>query len=144
MIDNQIKLEMLSKGDNVALARVTVAAFASQIDFTLGELEEIKVAVSEAVSNAIIHGYGDKMGIVTVTVSLMGDAVEIIISDKGQGIENVVQAMQPSYTTRPERMGLGFVFMESFMDQLNVDTKVGVGTTITLLKRAKQLSDGES
>ncbi len=144
MIENHIKLEMLSKGDNVALARVTVAAFASQIDFTLGELEEIKVAVSEAVSNAIIHGYGEKMGMVTVAVSLMGDAVEIIISDQGQGIENVVQAMQPSYTTRPERMGLGFVFMESFMDQLNVDTKVGVGTTITLVKKAKQLSDGES
>lgn len=132
---NQVKLEFLSCSENVGLARVVAATFAAGLDFNLNELEEIKVAVSEAVSNAIIHGYeGDPAKLVTLEANLYDDMLEIIVEDKGKGIENLEEALKPGFSTDPERMGLGFVFMRSFMDGLDVWTEVGKGTRVKLKK----------
>lgn len=132
---NRMKLEFLSCPKNVGLARVAVAAFAAEVDFDLNDLEEIKVAVSEAVSNAIIHGYEERLnGIIVVTAHLYLDTLEIIIEDEGKGIADVVRAMQPGNGTDLERMGLGFVFMKSFMDEVDVWSEVGRGTRVKLVK----------
>lgn len=134
---NQAKLEFQSLPANVAFARVTVAAFASQLDFTLNDLEEIKVAVSEAVANAIVHGYESKTsGIVYINMAILDKTMEIKVWDYGRGIPDVKKAMQMTYSTDPERMGLGFVFMQSFMDSLHVDSTPGKGTTVTMVKSA--------
>lgn len=136
-IINQAKLEFQSIPANVAFARVTVAAFASQLEFTLNDLEEIKVAVSEAVANAIIHGYENSSnGVVHISMVIRDNALEIKVWDYGKGIPDVKKAMQLTYTTDPERMGLGFVFMQSFMDALHVDSTQGAGTTVTMIKSA--------
>jgi len=135
---NHIKLEMTSIPENVGLARITVASFVSQLDLTLNDLEEIKVATSEAVSNAIIHGYeNEKEGTVVIEAFLEENKLTLTIEDFGKGIEDIEKAMQPAYTTDPERMGLGFVFMKSFMDQVIVDSKVGQGTKVTMEKLLK-------
>lgn len=132
---NQLKMEFLSLPANVAFARVAVAAFAAQLDFTLNDLEEIKVAVSEAVANAIIHGYGQSPhGIVRVSVTIVGNSLEIKVEDNGKGIDDVRKALQPAFSTDAERMGLGFVFMQSFMDRLRVDSSRGKGTRVTMIK----------
>ncbi|AEG61232.1 anti-sigma F factor [Desulforamulus ruminis] len=132
---NRFSLEFYSIPENVAFARVAVAAFASQLDCTLPELEEIKVAVSEAVGNAIIHGYRNKPDkIVYLTVTIYKEGLEIQIKDCGNGIADIKLAMQPAFSTDPERMGLGFVFMQSFSDRINVESQKGVGTTITMFK----------
>lgn len=132
---NQIKMSFPSSSENVGIARVTAAAFASQLDLTLNDIEEIKVAVSEAITNAVIHGYGDKEGEIEFTLSLDGDRLEFVVTDYGKGIADVEQARQPSFSTDPERMGLGFVFMESFMDELIVESAVDKGTTVRMVKR---------
>jgi len=132
---NQLKMEFPSLPANVAFARVAVAAFAAQLDFTLNDLEEIKVAVSEAVANAIIHGYGQSPnGIVRVNVTIVGNSLEIKVEDNGKGIDDVRKALQPAFSTDAERMGLGFVFMQSFMDRLRVDSSRGKGTRVTMIK----------
>jgi stage II sporulation protein AB (anti-sigma F factor) len=133
---NLIKMTFPSSSENVGIARVTAAAFAAQLDLTLSDIEEIKVAVSEAISNAVIHGYGNKPGEIEFTLSLDEDRLEFVITDFGKGIADIEQARQPSFSTDPERMGLGFVFMESFMDELIVESAVDKGTTIKLIKRA--------
>jgi len=134
-IRNQMKLEFLSCSENVGLARVAVAAFASGVDFNLSDLEEIKVAVSEAVSNSVIHGYeGATTGTVRLSASLFNNALEIVVEDDGKGIADVEQAMLPGTGSDPERLGLGFVFMKSFMDEVDVQTEVGKGTRVKLLK----------
>jgi stage II sporulation protein AB (anti-sigma F factor) len=136
-VNNHAKLEFQSLPANVAFARVTVAAFASQLDFTLNDLEEIKVAVSEAVANAIVHGYENRTdGTVFISMSIGDLALELKIWDYGVGIPDVKKAMQLTYSTDPERMGLGFVFMQSFMDSLHVDSTPGKGTTVTMVKSA--------
>lgn len=134
---NQARLEFKSLPANVAFARVSVAAFASQLDFTINDLEEIKVAVSEAVANAVVHGYENRPdGVVTVVMTITDDTLELKVEDRGKGIANVKKALEPSYSTDPERMGLGFVFMQSFMDYLHVESSVGKGTTVTMGKKA--------
>ncbi len=134
-IRNQMRLEFLSCSENVGLARVAVAAFVSGVDFNLGDLEEIKVAVSEAVSNAIIHGYeGASTGTVGLSASLFSNCLEIVVEDTGTGIADVEQAMLPGTGNDPERLGLGFVFMKSFMDEVDVWTEVGKGTRVKLIK----------
>ncbi len=136
IVRNQIKLEFISIPENVGLARITIAALASQLDLTLNDLEEIKVATSEAVSNAIIHGYRNKpTGIVKLTGTLYEDSIVIEIVDQGVGIEDIQQAMQPAFTTDPERMGLGFVFMQSFMDEVKVESEINNGTKVILTKK---------
>ncbi len=134
-IKNQFQIYLYSLSENVAIARVTAAAFAAQIDFTLNEIEEIRVAVSEAVSNAVIHGYENKIGQIELVMKLYEDKLEFIITDHGKGIEDIALARQPSYSSDPERMGLGFVFMESFMDELEVISEVNNGTTVRMAKK---------
>lgn len=136
IVNNKIKLEFLSKGENVALARITIAAFVSQLEITLSDLEEIKVAVSEAVSNAIIHGYQNKPEeIVTMTGILKGNTLILEIVDQGIGIPDIKKAMEPAYSTDPERTGLGFVFMQSFMNEVKVESQVNCGTKVILTKQ---------
>lgn len=133
-----MKLQFLSKSENEAFARVAVAAFISQLDPTVEELNDIKTVVSEAVTNSIIHGYEDEPnGIVNIVVSLEGDEVEIIIEDNGAGIENIEEAMQPLFTSKPEleRSGMGFTIMENMMDQLTIESKTGEGTKVILKKQ---------
>ena len=137
LYDNEIKLEFVSKTNNEAFARIAVAAFVSQLDPTIDELSDIKTAVSEAVTNSIIHGYEDEEGIVKITAKLFGNTVEIEISDNGKGISNIEEARKPLYTSKPnmERSGMGFTIMESFMDYVTVESAVGLGTKVTMKKR---------
>ena len=138
--ENEMKLEFVSKSSNEAFARITVAAFASQLDPTIEELADIKTAVSEAVTNCIIHGYDNRQGIVKVAAKLKENEIIIEISDKGKGIENIEIAKEPLYTTKPnlERSGMGFTIMESFMDSMEIESIVGLGTKITMTKKIKQ------
>ena len=136
MVSNFIKLEIAAMSENVALARTIVAAFITPIDPTVGELTDIKTAVSEAVTNAIIHGYNDKGGTVKMTLAAENREITIIVSDSGIGIENVASAREPLFTTKPdmERSGMGFTVMESFMDKVEVVSRPGEGTTITMTR----------
>lgn len=133
---NYLKIEMPSLPENVGLARVAVASFISQYDLTLNDIEEIKVAVSEAVSNAIIHGYENSgAGKVLIEAVLCDNQLVLTIEDYGKGIPDVAKALQPAYSTDPERMGLGFVFMKSFMDKLDVTSTVDKGTKVRMSKK---------
>lgn len=134
---NEMKIEFLSRTSNESFARVTVSAFISQLDPTLNELSDIKTAVSEAVTNAIVHGYGDSMGVIILTTRIYKDKkIEISVKDMGMGIEDILKARQPLFTTgnTDERSGMGFTVMESFMDEVLVESGVGKGTTV-ILKR---------
>ncbi|KLU66220.1 anti-sigma F factor [Desulfosporosinus acididurans] len=142
MKSNQLALSFSSIAENVGIARLLIASVGAQLDLPLNDIEELKVAVSEAVSNAIIHGYRNKANhIVFLELEIMDDALKIVVKDEGCGISNVEQAMQPAFSTDPERMGLGFVFMQSFMDDLQVDSTVDIGTTVTMKKQLKQTSN---
>ena len=135
-LDNYVKLELYAKDKNVAIARLAAAAFAGEVGFTLSDIEEIKVAVSEAVSNAMIHGYsGDESRIVEMTLSVDHHTMKVEVKDDGVGIADVKKAMEPTYSSVAERMGLGFVFMESFMDTLNVDSAPNRGTVVLMTRR---------
>lgn len=138
-LNNEMKLEFLSKSNNEAFARITVAAFAAQLDPTIEELADLKTAVSEAVTNAIIHGYEEKQGIVKIRCQIIEDEIIIEISDTGKGIEDIKLAKQPLYTTKPnlERSGMGFTIMESFMDNVEIDSILGLGTKVKMTKRIK-------
>ena len=138
--DNEMELNFLSKSNNEAFARITVAAFAAQLDPTIEELADIKTAVSEAVTNSIIHGYEDTEGIVKVKATLLDNVIEIEISDNGKGIEDIELARKPLYTTKGnlERSGMGFTIMESFMDEVEIHSVVGIGTKITMKKKIKK------
>ena len=144
-IENEMKLEFLNKGANEAFARITVAAFASQLDPTIEELADIKTAVSEAVTNCIIHAYENRQGIIKINAKLKENQIIIQISDNGKGIENVDIAKEPLYTTKPnlERSGMGFTIMESFMDSMKVESIVGLGTKVTLVKTIKKQEELE-
>ena len=143
--DNEMKLEFTSKSSNEAFARITVAAFASQLDPTIEELADIKTAVSEAVTNCIIHGYENTIGIVKVECKLKDNWIEIQISDSGKGIEDIELAKKPLYTTKAnlERSGMGFTIMESFMDELKVESIPDVGTKVTMKKYIGKLNETE-
>lgn len=136
-VKNEMKLEFLSKSSNEAFARIAVAAFASQLDPTIEEIADIKTAVSEAVTNSIIHAYPNRDGIIKIHSKLYENEIEIEVSDTGDGIENIEEAREPLYTTKGnlERSGMGFTIMESFMDNLTVESIVGLGTKITMKKR---------
>ncbi len=133
---NETRITFLSRSANEGFARSAVAAFISQVDPAVDQLSDIRVALSEAVTNCIVHAYPDSIGTITVTVRLYEDGKVIIkIRDKGRGIPDVAQAMEPMYTTGGEdRSGLGFLVMETFVDKLRVRSKVGSGTTVTLEK----------
>lgn len=140
MYDNKMELNFLSKSNNEAFARITVAAFAAQLDPTIEELADIKTAVSEAVTNCIIHGYEDTEGNVKVVAKLFDNVIEIEITDNGKGIEDVEMARKPLYTTKGnmERSGMGFTIMESFMDEVEIHSVVGIGTKIIMKKIIKK------
>ena len=133
---NEVTLRFPSRSANEGFARAAAAAFLAQLDPTVEQVYDIKTAVSEAVTNAIVHGYRDKLGTITMTVRIYAPATaEIIISDKGCGIEDVQKAREPLFTTGgADRSGMGFTIMESFMDGLTVRSKPGKGTTVTLRK----------
>lgn len=136
--DNYMILDFPSKSANEAFARSAVACFAAQMDPTLEELGDIRTAVSEAVTNCIVHAYPERIGPVCMTIAVYPDReVHITITDKGIGIPNVEQAMQPLFTTGnpEERSGLGFAVMQSFMDRVKVTSKPGKGTKVLLVKR---------
>ncbi len=133
---NQMTLRFASRSANESFARAAAAAFIAQLDPTVEQINDIRTAVSEAVTNAIVHGYRDSLGTITMTVRLYAPAVaEIVISDRGRGIENIRQAREPLFTTGGvDRSGMGFTIMESFMDGLTVRSRPGKGTTVTLRK----------
>lgn len=135
-IVNELKMVLDSKSVNECFSRVAVAAFTACLDPTVEELTDIKTAVSEAVTNCIVHGYRDSLGKIYITVSICENGlVKIKIRDKGCGIEDIRQAMTPLFTTAgSERAGLGFAVMESFTDRVAVSSKPGKGTTVTLYK----------
>ena len=132
--ENYIKLEFPSRSVNEGFARAAAAAFAAQLDPTMDELGDIKTAVSEAVTNCIVHAYPDSLGKVTMRLRILGgDTLEISVKDSGRGIEDVARAREPLFTTGgEERSGMGFTIMESFMDKLTVRSKPGKGTTVTM------------
>lgn len=142
MFENKMKIEFDSKSQNESLARVTVAAFASQLDPTLEEVTDIKTAISEAVTNSIIHGYENKEGIIKIEAEIKGFDFTVSVQDYGVGISDVEEARQPLYTSRPdlERSGMGFTVMETFMDEVKVFTEKGKGTKIIMKKVFKSLS----
>lgn len=145
-MENEMKIEFISKSNNEAFARIAVAAFVSSLDPTIEEISDIKTAVSEAVTNSIVHGYEDKMGIIHIKCKIIGRKLMIEISDNGKGIENVDLARTPLYTSKPnlERSGMGFTIMESFMDKLVVESVLGVGTKVTMEKEIKELPKVEN
>lgn len=145
LCENEMKLEFMSKSNNEAFARITVAAFAAQLDPTIEELADIKTAVSEAVTNCIIHGYENKEGIIKIIAKIIKNTIEIEISDTGKGIENVEMARKPLYTSKPnlERSGMGFTIMESFMEEVHIESVLGLGTKVTMRKTIEKMSENE-
>ena len=134
---NEVKIQFLSKSENESFARMSVAALMANMDPTVEELADVKTAVSEAVTNAIIHGYANSSGIVYMECSIDGDSITITIKDNGKGIENIKEAMEPMFTTNTdgERSGMGFSVMETFTDRLFVGSRIGKGTRVNMIKR---------
>lgn len=139
--ENEMKIEFDSISQNEAFARVVVAAFVAQLDPTVEELSDIKTSVSEAVTNAIIHGYEDYPGKVYIYCKIVGNLVYIEVEDHGQGIKDIDEARQPMFTTKPEqdRSGMGFTVMEAFMDEVEIESVENCGTTIMMKKTLKSL-----
>ncbi len=133
---NKMKITFDAVSENEAFARLAVAGFLIYKNPAINEIEDIKTAVSEAVTNSIIHGYENRKGEIDLSCTVMGNSVVIVIEDRGKGIEDIKKAMEPMYTSKPEceRSGLGFTVMESFMDKIEVDSEIGIGTKITLYK----------
>ena len=138
--NNEMKSEFKSKSVNESFARITVAAFVSQLDPTVEEIADIKTAVSEAVTNAVVHAYKDMEGIVKINTKIEDNKIIIEVIDSGQGIENIEEAKKPLFTSKEgeERSGMGFTIMESFMDELNVESVIGLGTKVTMVKELKK------
>lgn len=134
---NEMEVSFLSVPENEAFARVVIAAFAVQLSPTVAEIADLKTAVSEAVTNAIVHGYEGTRGMVTMRAIIDGSAIAIEITDRGKGIPNVKQAMEPFFTTHPEqeRSGMGFAVMQTFMDDVDVESAPGKGTIVRMSKR---------
>ncbi len=134
---NEMTLAFDSISENEEFARVTVAAFAAQLNPTLEEVADIRTAVSEAVTNAIIHGYPEGVHTVVLRVRMEEQQLEVWVMDEGVGIADISKAMEPLYTSRPdlERSGMGFMFMEAFMDEVKVESSPGMGTTVYMKKK---------
>ena len=137
---NEMEVHFLSVPENEAFARVVIAAFAMQLSPTLAEIADVKTAVSEAVTNAIVHGYEGTRGTVTMRAMIDNASLSIEIMDRGKGIPNIAQAMEPFYTTHPEqeRSGMGFAVMQTFMDEVDVQSTPGSGTSVRMRKRIHQ------
>ena len=141
----EVRMEISSDAANVVVARMAVTAFVAPLDPSIGDVTEIKTAVSEAVTNAIIHGYEEGKGVVFLHMKLVDDFLEICVSDDGVGIADVGRAREPLYTSKPdlERSGLGFTMIENFMDCLEVDSTLGQGTKVVMTKRLNQAQAGK-
>ena len=137
---NQMRMIFDAWEENVGVARVTSASFAGQLDFTLAELEEIKVAVSEAVSNAVIHAYPNRMGQGELSMVIEDSSVVYEVRDHGIGIADVEKAREADFSSQTERMGMGFVFMESFMDSVTVESVVDQGTVVRMVKSCSPIT----
>ena len=135
--ENRMKLEFDSRSANESFARVAVAAFLSQLNPTLEEVADVKTALSEAVTNCVVHAYEGKVEKILVECMIKGQELTILVEDRGCGIADVHQAMEPLFTTKPdsERCGMGFAFMEAFMDSLKVESSPGEGTRVTMKKK---------
>lgn len=140
MYDNEMHLQFLSLSQNESFARSVAGAFAAQLNPTVEELSDIRTAVSEAVTNAVIHGYENRGGTIYMDCCLKENSFIVTIRDCGVGIEDIDQARQPFFTSRPEleRSGMGFTVMEAFMDEISVVTALGEGTAITMKKQIKR------
>ena len=141
--DNKMVLEVESRSCNEGLARIAVAAFSTQLNPTLEEVADIKTAVSEAITNCIVHAYQKETDMITIECSRFQRELTVVVQDKGKGIEDVEKAMQPLFTTKPEqdRSGMGFAFMEAFMDEVLVESRLGEGTTGTMKKTIGRQKD---
>ena len=137
---NEMEVHFISVPENEAFARVVIAAFAVQLAPTVAEIADVKTAVSEAVTNAIVHGYEGTRGTVTMRAMIDGATLSIEVADRGKGIPNVQQAMEPFFTTHPEqeRSGMGFAVMQTFMDEVDVQSTPGSGTSVRMRKRIRQ------
>jgi len=133
--ENRMFLRLSCVPSNVGVARMAVATFAAALNFNVPDIEELKVAVSEAVSNAVLHAYPDGQGDVTIEAYFEGDGLVILVEDQGVGISDLDKAREPGYTTAPDHMGLGLSFMESFTDELSISSTKGAGTKVRMLKR---------
>lgn len=135
-MENVMCLEFVNKSENEAFARMVATAFLTSLNPTLEEIAEIKTAISEAVTNAIIHGYENTVGMVRMEGKISGNVIEYTISDRGCGIKDIEKAREPLYTGKPEleRSGMGFSIMESFMDKVEVSSSVGMGTSVKMSK----------
>ncbi len=136
-MEDILKIEMSCKPENEGLARIAIATFMVRLNPTLEEINDVKTAVSEAVTNAIVHGYEDREGIIYLEGIIKEKSIEISVKDEGVGIANIKEAREPLYTTKPEeeRSGMGFTFMEIFMDEVHIDSKVGEGTEVRMIKK---------
>ena len=143
--ENYVTVEFLSRSSNEGFARVAAAGFAAQLDPTLDEIGDIKTAVSEAVTNAIVHAYPDELGKIVLKLKILeGNVLEITVRDWGRGIEDIQQAREPLFTTGgEERSGMGFTIMESFMDRVNVRSAVDKGASVVMRKRIAQRISGK-
>ncbi len=143
LYDNEMKVEFLSKPENESFARITIAAFIAQLDPTIDEVSDIKTAVSEAVTNSIIHAYDNENGIVKMSAKIFNNNLEIEVEDSGKGIEDINLAMKPLYTSKPnmERSGMGFTIMESFMDSVKVESSLGFGTRVVMKKKIESVNN---
>lgn len=140
---NEMSLEFSSRSENESFARVVVAAFAAQLNPTLEQIADIKTAISEAVTNCIIHGYEGKEGKISIYCSIEDKLLTVVVTDHGRGIDDIEQAMEPMYTTKPEmeRSGMGFSFMEAFMDDLEVTSTPGEGTVVVMTKKIEEVKE---
>ena len=136
---NEMNLKFLSISENESFARLAVASFCSNLKLTIEELSDIKTAVSEAVTNCVVHGYVNTVGYIEINCEIVDDIITIKISDEGVGIEDIEEAKKPFFTTKPEmeRSGMGFTVMEGFMDKMIVESQKGKGTVVTLIKKIK-------
>ena len=136
-MEDILKMEMSCKPENEGLARIAIATFMVRLNPTLEEINDVKTAVSEAITNAIVHGYEDREGIIYLEGIIKEKSIEISVKDEGVGIANIKEAREPLYTTKPEeeRSGMGFTFMEIFMDEVHIDSKVGEGTEVRMIKK---------
>lgn len=137
-MSNEVFIRFPNISSNVSIARIAAATFASFYGFSISDIEEIKVAVSEAVSNAVLHAYPNSSGFIEVSIRNNEQGIEITVEDHGKGIDDLDQAKQPGFTTMPDHMGLGFTFMESFMDNLSVESAPGHGTRVRMAENPCQ------
>ncbi|HBM74382.1 MAG TPA: anti-sigma F factor [Clostridiaceae bacterium] len=140
--ENSMRLEIPSKSENEAFARAVVGAFASQLDPTVEEISDVRTAVSEAVTNSIIHGYENTHGMILIEASIKNNLLKVEVTDKGKGIEDITAARQPLFTTKPEleRSGMGFTVMETLMDSVDVFSEPGKGTRVVMTKKFNSIA----